>query len=186
MANLVPVVRKDKNGKEVTRWVKPHTVHSKAQQIRAMEIAPAIKTSGSNAIYAGRRFDDIFNDADVLHFTHADCWILARDLHNLTKWDIVVIGGGDRRLPPFDTSKDFPPDGYWDHMLIRHPSGLFIDVKGIHSEQDVIEEWQNEPHYDIYRVNPKDFYGVVDGVANWGSDGKTAAMKILEALGHDA
>lgn len=55
-------------------------------------------------------------------FTHGQCHALARALHDLTGWQIVLLC-----YTPFEG----PSTEYdWDHAVVRAPDGDLIDIEG--------------------------------------------------------
>lgn len=84
-----------------------------------------------------------------------------------------------------DDENDFPGNGSWDHMAVRHPSGLIIDAEGVHNEDDFYQKWKGLDTDTIATVKPKNFAAVVQGVHSWGSlNSSEAAGRILAEIEH--
>lgn len=71
-------------------------------------------------------------DAHVTAFTLADCWVLAKRIHDLTGWQLCAVGlprvAGQLELKSFR----------WDHMFVRTPDGGYLDVDGVVSEAQLV------------------------------------------------
>ncbi|MFE2832197.1 hypothetical protein ACFXI6_14285 [Streptomyces mirabilis] len=62
-------------------------------------------------------------------FTRGACAGLAIALHDATGWPIIEIGHCD---------------GLPLHFMVRHPDGRLVDIRGVHSDADVCDEWEFE------------------------------------------
>jgi hypothetical protein len=65
-------------------------------------------------------------DNDEQLFTRGACFILAMVLNELTEWDLIELC----RRHDFDC-----------HVLVRHPNGLYLDIRGYQTEEQLREEW---------------------------------------------
>jgi hypothetical protein len=65
--------------------------------------------------------------AAIEAFTRGACAGLAIALHDATGWPIVEVGHCD---------------GLPLHFMVRHTSGLLLDVRGLHSDEAVYDEWE--------------------------------------------
>ena len=87
-------------------------------------------------------------------FTCGDCWMLARAIHDISKWDMVLYNP----YPHRDLD-------YWEHVAVRMPDGLILDIEGAHTEDDFLQRWnENAADEDAYE------YGEViplSGVDEW-------------------
>jgi hypothetical protein len=61
-------------------------------------------------------------------FTRGQCHALAYALHAQTGWPIHLLTY-DRVDPPVDDDDDLPLES-WDHAVVRHPDGRFVDING--------------------------------------------------------
>lgn len=101
--------------------------------------------------------------AEVIEaFTDGDCWALATALRLKTGWDIVALG--------FESEAEMPPAKRgWEHMAVRRPDGLILDITGLHAAEDWLTGWNcgferdtvvftaNEPAYrrGVHRQFPE-------------------------------
>lgn len=69
----------------------------------------------------------VITPAAVEAFTRGACAGLAIALHDATGWPIIEIGHCDE-LPL--------------HFMARHPDGRLADIRGLHSDSDVRDEWE--------------------------------------------
>jgi hypothetical protein len=67
------------------------------------------------------------NTAAIEAFTRGACAGLAVALHDATSWPIVEVGHCD---------------GLPLHFMIRHPGGQLLDIRGLHSDDAVCDEWE--------------------------------------------
>lgn len=79
---------------------------------------------------------EFFTPDEQEAFTFGDCWLLARAMHNITGWQMVAVGctGG-------------AVDGMlrdWVHIAVRTPQGLILDINGLHTDDEVRDQWQGE------------------------------------------
>lgn len=65
--------------------------------------------------------------AAVEAFTRGACAGLAIALHDATGWPIIEVGHCD---------------GLPLHFMVRHPSGQLLDIRGLHADEDVRDEWE--------------------------------------------
>lgn len=67
-------------------------------------------------------------------FTYGDCWALAIEVNKITGWQIVAIGCDEQSRYP-ENRRD------WCHMANRTPEGKIIDITGISTPEETLEEW---------------------------------------------
>lgn len=65
--------------------------------------------------------------AAVEAFTRGACAGLAVALHDATGWPIVEVGHCD---------------GLPLHFMVRHPDGRLLDIRGLHTDDAVCDEWE--------------------------------------------
>lgn len=65
-------------------------------------------------------------------FTTEYCWYLAWLLHARTGWPMVAV-----------SENTLPVDGGtgWNHVLVEHPNGQYLDVTGLSDDHDVFDLW---------------------------------------------
>lgn len=70
---------------------------------------------------------------DIDRFTSGDCHILAQQIHKKTGWPLYV----------FNPSPDDEFYGkYGDfHAFVKHPSGKYLDVEGLHTPRELKNKW---------------------------------------------
>lgn len=84
--------------------------------------------------------------AEVIEaFTFGDCWHLARTLTTLTGYPVVAFHH-------FDFGKDL-----WAHAANRLPDGRIVDIEGIWSEKDWIEQWSEVVDADFETAYARDW-----------------------------
>lgn len=59
-------------------------------------------------------------------FTHGDCWVLAQAIEKITGYPLITV--------TYETD-------YWVHVGNLLPSGMVIDITGIHGKQSWIDKW---------------------------------------------
>ena len=74
-----------------------------------------------------------FTPTDVHNFTEGDCWILAHAIREITGWDVVAVGS----QAAFDAATR-PREREWSHMLVRHPSGMLLDITGAYTDEEIV------------------------------------------------
>lgn len=75
---------------------------------------------------------DIRDETLQYIFTSGDCWILAAELHSLTGLPLVAFTCGND-----------PSD--WNHMAVQVAEDTFLDIEGLHSVDDFINDyWCNK------------------------------------------
>lgn len=67
--------------------------------------------------------------AAVEAFTRGACAGLAIALHDATGWPIIEVGHCD---------------GLPLHFTVRHPSGQMLDIRGLHTDEAMRDEWEFE------------------------------------------
>lgn len=79
-------------------------------------------------------------------FTEGDCWRLAFSLHKKLGYQVFVITDEE------STNRE---DMYFGHMVVRNPSsGLFIDVNGEHTDEDLLScDWGIDGKYILADVS---------------------------------
>ena|ERR1039458_5288966 len=70
---------------------------------------------------------------DIEHFTRGDCHVLARAIHRLTGWPMHV----------------FWKDGPGGHTFILTPTGLALDIEGLHDLGEICTKWRCLEHRAI-------------------------------------
>ena len=68
---------------------------------------------------------------DILIFTCGSCYQLAKALSDLTGWPMYSFLG----------YPESPDDKYDTHVLVKTPDDLFMDIKGLHTEQELYDHW---------------------------------------------
>lgn len=89
------------------------------------EFAPGAKAESGVAL---DRTDFTFDihEWDLDLFSEGDCNVLAEAIAARTGWPVVVVHAPGR------------PD-LWSHAAVRHPSGRYVDVCGIHTQEQLAE-----------------------------------------------
>jgi hypothetical protein len=64
-------------------------------------------------------------------FTCGDCWMLAKAIHDITGWTLVFY------VPEIDEP------WMWEHVAVRMPDGLILDIEGTHTEDFFISRWSD-------------------------------------------
>ncbi|MCM1943149.1 hypothetical protein NC239_33600 [Streptomyces sp. G3] len=91
----------------------------------------------------------VITPAAVEVFTRGACAGLAVALHDVTSWPIVEVGHCD---------------GLPLHFMVRHPGGRLLDIRGLHSDEAVRDEWEfdadsgNATLAEVTRVSVMDCY----------------------------
>lgn len=96
-------------------------------------------------------------------FTTSDCWALTTALcHHYPHLRPHVLGGSD---------------GGWVHALAYEPStGLYVDVDGAHTFEEVQTAWENHPEWDEMReATAADFAGLTRRAPHVSTDAGIAA-----------
>lgn len=87
-------------------------------------------------------------DGDIYRFTCGDCHVLAYAIHKLTNWTMCAFSEGDG--PNF-------------HSFVRHPSGYYLDIRGLEEPDDFIKRWAESCQW--YRSYPDERLRVIE--ADW-------------------
>jgi hypothetical protein len=74
-------------------------------------------------------------DLDEMYM-EGSCWSLAIALHRMYGWPIVCLGGYEDE----DERDDWRTIEFF-HVLVRHPSGSLLDVRGLRDEAAELAEW---------------------------------------------
>lgn len=61
-------------------------------------------------------------------YMEGDCWKLAYALHELTGWELYTMSPAN---DPYD----------WTHVMVKTPTGQFMDVTGIHDGAAFTRVW---------------------------------------------
>lgn len=69
-------------------------------------------------------------------FTYGDCWRLAKAIHDISGYPIYAVGCA--HTGPSESNRD------WSHMFVALPDGNLLDVRGIWSEETMLDEWKEE------------------------------------------
>jgi len=72
--------------------------------------------------------DVVVSQRDIEVFTESDCYVLARELHELTGWPMFIL----------------TPDAYRgaaEHVFVMTPTGHALDVEGIHTIEALQRRW---------------------------------------------
>lgn len=75
-------------------------------------------------------FKDAPTDWGIEIFTEAECWVLAYYLHKLGGWQICILG--EHR------------SWYWEHVVVQIGEDAFLDVEGIHTQDELEEQWHQK------------------------------------------
>lgn len=87
-------------------------------------------------------------DSEQDAFSNGDCAHLAKALARKTGGSLVVLSDD----PDFELNLRVDPQlACWDHMAVKLNDGRILDVSGIWTEKDIIQEWQSP------RTRPKLF-----------------------------
>lgn len=108
-----------------------------------------------------------FDEHDIDVYTSGECYRLARQLEQLGAGTLVVV-----RPPGSNTA--------WNHMLIRLPDGLYLDIEGIHTRKEVARYWDGNVR-EVF-----DYEAEIDGQgqgAYTDEDAREAAEKLWAHVG---
>lgn len=67
-----------------------------------------------------------FADNDEQRFTRGACFVLAIVLHGLSGYELIEVCR--------DHDKDC-------HIMVKHPDGMYLDIRGYQTEEQVRERW---------------------------------------------
>lgn len=104
-----------------------------------------------------------FSESVRERFTLGACHVLARELHRRHGWKLYAIGC----------------EGLEEHALVRHPSGLFIDIEGAHTRRSILKRWKASSLRAVDDSVFDDFDGYGPNDARYA---RSAADRILKAL----
>jgi hypothetical protein len=110
-------------------------------------------------------------------FAHGDCGLLAIAIHEITGWDLVFSPDWPCTLSQCAKQHSGGP-----HMLVRHPSGKYVDIDGMHDTDTM-------PHVTIYDYADEievraGLFGLhTFNLGMWRADG-TSFYELPEALIH--
>lgn len=86
-------------------------------------------------------------------FTYGDCWALALEIHKQQGLPVAFFIGSET------DNDDTNTDVYWVHAFNVLPNGAYLDVKGIHTIEELHDRWTGglesgepeviQPHHDI-------------------------------------
>lgn len=79
-----------------------------------------------------------FDEDTVIAFTEGDCWMLALALAKKLNLRIGLVGYAEEDL---DADYPFSYPFSWAHAFVELSKGVYVDVKGIHSDADLINEY---------------------------------------------
>jgi len=71
-------------------------------------------------------------------FRYGGCSALAIALHDATRWPILAV------TDSHNVDEGRTGGGSALHWGVRHPSGMFLDIEGLHRDEDLIEEYEGE------------------------------------------
>jgi hypothetical protein len=74
-------------------------------------------------------------------FTRGACGGLALAMHERTGWPLVVIRAD--KIYGEHTTAAAPT---WVHLLVRHPSGMLLDIEGLKTDEQACQGWPGENH----------------------------------------
>lgn len=65
-------------------------------------------------------------------YTYGDCYLLAWHLHQQSGWPVVLV-----------TASPSSPEaaGDWNHVVVKSPEGIYLDIKGAHEEEALRHSW---------------------------------------------
>lgn len=73
---------------------------------------------------------------ETIAFTKGDCWALALDMHQRYNLPLCFVIASEAPMPVIDK------EVWWVHVFNVLPNGLLIDVNGIHTEQEMLSQWE--------------------------------------------
>lgn len=76
-----------------------------------------------------------FSDEAITAFTEGDCWALALSINKRTGWPIIFL------CDESFLDGDEVPEDYWMHVLVKHPSGKWLDVHGLNTPKQMRKYW---------------------------------------------
>lgn len=101
---------------------------------------------------------------DQDYFTCGCCHLLAQEISRRAGWPLYSISDDDGL-----------PD---DHAFVLHPSGKYLDVNGLHSEEEMLEGWASRDDAQVIHTNWTELLSWGDDPDGFGWDGD----KVLESI----
>lgn len=77
------------------------------------------------------------------YFTQGQCHSLALSLQDLAGWPIYMLCTHPKNtyMDVHNHEMDRASIDLWCHAVAKHPSGLFVDIEGAHTADELIERW---------------------------------------------
>lgn len=75
---------------------------------------------------------------EQIAFTYGDCWVLALEIHKQYGLPVAFFIGSET------ANDDANPNIYWVHAFNALPNGTYLDVKGVHTREDLHGRWAEE------------------------------------------
>jgi hypothetical protein len=77
-------------------------------------------------------------------YAHGDCGLLAITIHEITGWDLVFSPDWPCTTVGCAKRHDGGP-----HMLVRHPSGKYVDIDGMHDERENVTVYDYSDEIEV-------------------------------------
>lgn len=119
----------DVNGIHTSRWVNTDGNDGESSRLTAVPITPP--TAISPTVEFG------FDDDDTYPFIYGDCHMMAGYLRDNYGLPVVTVMGSF-------SDEEYLEGQEWAHILNELPNGLLVDVRGTHTEDDVLASWGGE------------------------------------------
>lgn len=106
-------------------------------------------------------------------FTAGDCWRLAGELMGLGVGEVVFLSNENSDAP-----LEFFP---WEHVVVRLPSGLYLDATGVRTMAELEGDWawDSEPMTTRTVTTEKDFKrATCDQIRAHRHNARSAALKL--------
>lgn len=110
-------------------------------------------------------------------FTAGDCWVLAREMVKLGLGEAVFLS---------TMTGDYKPSTFpWDHVVVRLPSGLYLDATGVKTLDELTEDWSygSEPLNTLTVTSDGDYaLAVAEQRRFYRHNARSAALKLQKML----
>jgi hypothetical protein len=105
----------------------------------------------------GALYENLNNQFDIDSYMQGNCAILALALNKLTGWRIYILSNPDGEGWYGDDDDDIE----YSHIAVEHPSGKYLDINGLMTNED-LSEYFGVDYLNSYYITPEGLVQIIN------------------------